>query len=155
MRKSLKEWVSTANGWQRIWLVVSSITFIYFLLLFPFIEGGKGNDFRYSQKRAIETEMVKKECLRFLTAPFEQLEEPEYDIDGKVGCYHIYSHRKYYDDHKPFTAQEYESWFEYEYWTRFFSFLGIGFLFAFLLCATAYGVGYVIAWIRKGFKKEQ
>ena len=44
-----------------------------------------------------------------MTVPFEQLKEPEYDIDGKVGYFHMYSHRKYYDDHKPFTAQEYES----------------------------------------------
>lgn len=152
-RKTLKEWLSAANGWQRIWFVASALMFLYFCVLFPISESGEGSTYRYRIKWAIEAEMKKQECASFMSQPFSQLAEPEFDATGKDGCYNIYMHRKYLENNKPITEKEYLSSFEYEYWERLLGFAGMGLLIAVVLSALLYGIGAVVSWVINGFKK--
>lgn len=154
-RKSIKQWLADANGWRRIWFVATVLTFLYFCFLFPFIQSGDGNAYRYRTKWAIEEEMKNPLCAEYMNKSFAQLIEPEYNNSGKVGCYNIYSHRKYLKDNKSITENEYKSDFEREHWERVFGYALMGFIAAFLLSGFVYGFGVVTAWIVRGFKRNE
>jgi hypothetical protein len=44
-RKSLKQWLVAANGWQRIWFVGTVVCLIYFVVVFPIAETNKESSF--------------------------------------------------------------------------------------------------------------
>jgi hypothetical protein len=154
-RKSLKQWLADANGWRRIWFVATILTLIYFCLLFPFTQSSDGNAYRYRTKWAIEAEMKNPICAEYMNKMFSELKEPEYETNGKDGCYNIYSHRKYLKDNKPITEDEYLTNFEKEHWERILGFAVMGLISAIVLSAFVYGVGVVTSWIIKGFKKSE
>jgi hypothetical protein len=153
--KSLNQWLADANGWRRIWFVATILTFLYFCLLFPFIQSGDGNAYRYQTKWAIEAEMKNPICAEYMNKSFAELREPEFDTNGKNGCYNIYSHRKYLKDNKSITEDEYQSNFEKEHWERILGIAAMGLLFAIVLSAFVYGTGIVISWVIKGFQKSE
>jgi hypothetical protein len=154
-RKSLKEWLADANGWRRIWFVATLLTFLYFCLLFPFIQSADGNAYRYSTRRAIESEMKNPICAVYMSKAFSELREPEFDTSGLNGCYNIYLHRKYLKDNKSINENEYQSNFEKEHWERILVYGAMGLIYAIVLSAFVYGVGFVTSWIIKGFKKSE
>lgn len=152
-RQSLKQLLAHANGWQRIWFVTTVLTFLYFCLLFPFIRSVDGSDYRYSTLRAIEAEMKNPICAEYMSKSFSEPREPAFDKSGMNGCYNIYLHRKYLKDNKSITEKEYQSKLEEEHSERVLGFAAIGLISAILLSVFVYGVGFVISWIIKGFKK--
>jgi hypothetical protein len=148
-----KDWLLKTNGWQRIWFVTSALGFTYFILLFPIIESNKGSNYRFDTKWAIEKEFKKKECIPYITQPFESLQEPEFDLSGDTSCYNIYSYRKYSENHSPISEQNYQNEFSRNEWNIYFIALSLGILIALFLAAFSYGIGFVIAWIIRGFRK--
>ena len=152
-RRSLKLWLIDANGWQRIWFVCSVVCFMYFIVIFPFMETKRGNSFRYERLWAAEKEMKNQICALYMTEEVGKLAKPEYSNDGST-CYHIYSHRYYSDDKRPITETIYQEYFgsnEREIWLRC---IGLGFMLATLLTASFYGLGVVTSWVINGFKKS-
>lgn len=150
---SLKKWLTGANGWQRIWFVCSALCFLYYLVVFPLTETNSGSSFRYNTKWTIEKEMKNPECAKYMSAPFNQLAEPEYSANGEKGCFHIYIHRKYLDGNDQLTEKSYEQHFVNEERMRWLTFIGIGALFAILLSGLAYVIGIVVSWVIKGFQR--
>jgi hypothetical protein len=148
-----KDWLSKSNGWQRIWFVSTAFTFAYFVLIFPLIESNNGSSYRYKTKWAIEKELKKKECAEYVTQPFETLIEPEFDLSGDLGCYNIYDHRKYTENHNPINEKKYQNDFILREWSIFLYAMGLGILIAGFLSAIVYGIGFIFAWIVKGFHK--
>ena len=151
-RKSLKQWLIAANGWQRIWFVCSVICFLYFVIIYPLVEVDKGSSFRYEMRWATEKEMKNPNCLTYMNSEFSSLSEPQYSNDGST-CYHIYSHRRYADDNKPITEEIYRQSFVSNERQTWLIYIGIGFFVAIFLVAFVYGVGVVLRWIIKGFRK--
>jgi hypothetical protein len=93
-------------------------------------------------------------CAPYMSEDFNKLVEPEYSNDGST-CWQIFTHRKYSDDKKSFTEEQYRDDFgsnERELWLYH---IGIGFLFSTFLIAFVYFVGVVISWVIKGFKKSE
>lgn len=146
-----KEWLNDSNGWQRIWFVATLVMVSYFVFVFPFVETGRHNMFEYEEYRAIEKEFRREECARYMSERFEKLEEPDFSANSDTGCYRIYRSRKSLPDHKPVTLDGYQKEFESAHWDRFFIAMASGFLFASLLSTIIYGIGYVFAWVLKGF----
>lgn len=153
-RKSLKQWLADANGWRRIWFVCSVICFIYFIVIFPLSETNKGNSFKFDGLRAAEREMKNAVCAPYMSEDFNKLVEPEYSTDGS-SCYHIFIHRKYSDDNKPFTEKQYQDDFKSNEREAWLMYIGLGFLISIFLSAFVYSLGFVTSWVIKGFKKSE
>lgn len=151
---SLKAWLKTSNGWQRIWFIGSVAGLFYYCVLFPLQEAGKGNSYKYDTKWKIEAEMKKSECAPYMSQPFNQLTEPAYPNTDE-GCYYIYSHRKYSDDNKSITKESYEADFESKYREALYTYFGIGLVIATVLSLLIYGCGVLVAWVLKGFKSKE
>jgi hypothetical protein len=152
-RKSVKQWLIAANGWQRLWFVGSVMCFLYGIIIFPLTESNKGSLFRYEGLWSAEKEMKNPICAPYMNGEFDKLIIPDYSTDGST-CYHIYSHRQYSDDHKPITESTYQQHFqssEREMWLKL---IGFGFVLSTLLNAFVYGVGVVVTWVVKGFKRN-
>jgi hypothetical protein len=154
-QQSLKKWLSSANGWQRIWFVCSCLTFLYYLVVYPLSESNAGNSFRYNTKWSVEKEMKNPQCAIYMSAPFNQLAEPEYSANGEKGCYHIYVHRQFLDGNVAITESSYKESFTREERERWMTFLGMGALIATVLTAFAYGCGTVVSWVIQGFKRSK
>lgn len=153
-RKSLKQWLIAANGWQRIWFVCSAVCFLYFVIIYPLVGVDKGSSFRYEMRWATEKEMKNPACASYMSSEFDKLAEPQYSNDGST-CYHIYSHRRYADDNKPITEAIYQQRFVSKERQAWLIYIGIGFAAATFLAAFVYGVGAVVRWIVKGFRKGE
>ena len=145
--------IARTNGWQRLWIVTTVATFLYFCLWFPLDEAGKQDVWRYQTRSAIEAEMIRQECANYMTAPLDQLKEPPFDISGAVGCYNIFTYRQFQEGKAPITAKSYEDSFESASWNALFTYVGIGFLLAMTLSGFTYGVGFIVAWIIRGFQR--
>ena len=150
---NIKNWLYIANGWQRIWFVVAVVGVLYFSLVWPFTENSSGNQYRYQRLRDIEAEMSKPECAVYMNQPFSQLTQPTFPTKGE-GCYHIYTHRKFLANNKTITKEQYLNDFESEYRQRIFESSLAGFLMATTLSALLYGLGVLVAWVVKGFRKK-
>lgn len=153
-RKTLKQWLVNANGWQRIWFVSSVVFFLHFIIIYPLMEADKGRLFRYEMRWAAEKEMKNPICASYMSEEFGKLAEPMYSTDGS-SCYHIYSHRRYSSSQKPITKNMYEDYFsvnEREIWLEY---MGLGFMLASLLSGFLYFLGLVVSWVIKGFKKSE
>ncbi len=151
-RRSLKQWMLAANGWQRIWFVFTIASFGYFLVFYPLAESNKGSSYRYESRWTIEKEMQNPLCAPYMSEPFEKLVEPEFDLDAK-GCYSIYSHRKYREGN-PITPESYRDRFSSEEREIWLTFIGMGLFIAVLISALTYGFGVIVAWVIKGFRKS-
>ena len=150
---NIKNWLYIANGWQRIWFVVTVAGVLYFSLLWPFTENSSGNKYRYQRLRDIEGEMSKPECAVYMSQPFSQLVQPNFPTKGE-GCYHIYTHRKFLANNKTITKEQYLNDFESEYRQRLVESSVAGFLMTTFLSALIYGLGVFVAWVMKGFRKK-
>ena len=153
-RKSLKQWLTAANGWQRIWFVGSVVCFLYFIVIYPLTESDKGRSFRYEMLWAAEKEMKNPICASYMSSDFDKLISPEFSTDGST-CYHIYSHRQFSEDKKPITAEIYQQHFQSREREMWLMFIGIGALISSFWVAVVYAVGVVVSWVIKGFKKSE
>lgn len=153
-RKSLKQWLVDANGWQRIWFVSSVVCLLYFVVMWPLTQANIGSSFRYEMRWATEREMKNPMCTPYMTQKFNELAEPKFSSDGST-CYHIYSHRKYSDDQKPITESIYQQNFDANERQTWLMYIGMGLFVSVFLSAFVYGLGKVTSWIIKGFKRSE
>ena len=153
-RKYLKHWLVAANGWQRIWFVCSAICFLYFVIIYPLSETRKNSIIRYEMLWAAEKEMRNPNCASYMGSEFRGLAEPQYSNDGST-CYHIYSHRKYADDNAPITEEIYQQRFVSNERQAWLIHIIIGFFTATFMAAFVYGIGVVVGWIIRGFRKGE
>jgi hypothetical protein len=153
-RKSLKQWLIAANGWQRIWFVCSLITILYYAIIYPIQESNKGSSFRYQMLWAAEREMKNPLCGTYMQGDFGTLIEPKYSEDGST-CYNIFVHRKYLEGNKSITESSFNENFKKEERERWLMHIGIGLLISTMFSALLYGLGVIVAWIIKGFKGKE
>ena len=151
-RKSLKQWLTDANGWKRIWFACSVVCVLYFVIFYPIAEYGNGKSFRYERLWAAEREIKNPLCAPYMTNDFLKLSEPQYSTDGST-CYHIYSHRQYSDDKKPITITSYQQDFNDKERNMWLMLVAMGFFIGIVLSLFVFGLGSVTAWIVRGFRK--
>lgn len=152
----LKNWLRIANGWKRLWFVLSAFGFFYATVINPFVLTSKSNLSQYQYRWAVEKELKKPECQLYSAKPLAELVEPEYqDSEGNQGCYHIYNYRKYNNPTKvPYTMDDLDRDFRQELWGEIFVLAGLGLLGAIVLSVVMYFLGVVVAWVAMGFKKR-
>ena len=59
-------WLRNANKWQRLWFVLSCLSFFYGFLIFPFVETADSAKYDRFTIYDITEEMTKPECKIFL-----------------------------------------------------------------------------------------
>jgi len=152
----MRAWLRNSNGWQRLWIVISSLSLFYGILIFPFLATENQSQSRYEYRRAVEREMRNPECTVFMQEAFQKLTEPKYtDSDGRSGCYHIYNYRKYHNQTTvPYTEEVLNKDFHQQGVIDFFGLAGIGVLLALVFSGLIYGTGATIRWIRRGFASK-
>ena len=154
--KSPKAWIKTANGWERLWLVITAASVLYA------VTGGTatliepGNKYRYENRSAILREMSRPQCAAYMNRPFNELPKPEYynssDYVAKPTCLYIYQEREAYDPTTvPYTEEVYRSRFSASYYSLLFEMMGGSLLVALGFSILLYLFGWVAAWIRWGF----
>lgn len=152
----LKTWLRTANGWRRLWFVLSAFGLFYMAVINPFVLRTSDNLSAYQYRWAVEKELKNPECRPYSTRPFTELTEPEYqDSEGNKGCYHIYNYRKYHNPTKaPYTADDLNKDFRSEVWSEILALSGLGLVGAAVISAIVYFLGAIVAWVLMGFRKK-
>jgi len=151
-----KNWLRTANGWKRLWFVLSAFGLLYATLVNPFVLSSQHHLSRYQYRWAVERELKNQECQLYSIKPLAELSEPEYqDSEGNKGCYHIYNYRKYNNPTKaPYTSDDLDSDFRREIWGDILVLSGVGLIGAIVLSSGVYFLGVIVAWVVMGFKKS-
>ena len=149
-----KNWMRAANGWKRLWLVLSVLGFLYATVLNPLFGNNLSYQSRYEYRTAVERELNNPLCLAYTLRPLAELVEPEFtDAYGSEGCYHIYNQRKFNNPTKvPYTAEDLDSEFQQEVRGEMLALAGIGFVGSLMLSALVYFLGVVVAWVVSGFR---
>lgn len=152
----LKNWLRTANGWKRLWFVLSAFGLFYMMVVNPFVLSSQNNLSRYQYRWAVEKEFKNPDCQQYSMKPLIELTEPEYqDSEGNKGCYHIYNYRKYNNPTKvPYTTDDLDKDFTQELWSEILGLSGFGVVGAIVLSALVYFLGAVVAWVITGFRKK-
>lgn len=152
----IKNWLRTANGWRRLWFVLSAFGLLYMILINPFVLSNQSSLSRYQYRWAVERELKNPECRLYSIKPLVELTEPEYqDSGGNKGCYHIYNYRKYNNPTKvPYVSDDLDSDFRREVWGEILVLSGLGAVGAIVLSALVYFLGVVVAWVTTGFRKQ-
>lgn len=147
----LKTWLQQANGWKRLWFVLSSISILYMVLINPFVLNDKNNISKYEWKWKVEDDFKKPECITYIEKPINLLIHPK---DGST-CIYLYAERKIRQEHDvyPYTLEKYESDFEWREWKNILGIMGGGLLITIIISGLVYFFGVIINWIRIGFKK--
>jgi hypothetical protein len=142
---------SRLNGWRRLWLALTVFAAIIAVLGGFLQGGGSGGSWQYDQ--AVRNEFDNPACVETATRPFNQLVEPEFDSEGKGGCWHIYTHRQFQSDPDRILTMEL-----YRHDQTVYIWKSIGVLSAIYLAmvligsAIVYALGKTVAWIRVGFR---
>ena len=146
----LKTWLQQANGWRRLWFVLSSISILYMILINPFVLNNQTNHFSYERKWKIEDDFENPVCKPYIEQSIKTLTEPEFGSS----CYYLYSERRYQEhDVYPYTLEKYESDFEWREWKNILGIMGGGLLITIIISGLVYLFGVIIKWISIGFKK--
>lgn len=146
--EKIKEWLSNANGWQRLWFVGSLIFILYSAVIWPVNNGGAMYYGDYFKIGPLEKN---PECQVFFDKPFGQLAKPSYEHE----CYEVYAAREIYGDSIPgnFTAEKYLNRLREIHDNHIMEGRLFGLVGSLLITILVYGSGLVFAWIVKGFKK--
>jgi hypothetical protein len=138
------------NGWQRLWLVGTICLGLWFIGWWPLMQAGEQHFRSWDYRQTIEKEFANPACRDYQVLPTAALREPAY---GQA-CYHIYLSRKYDDTGTvPYTLAVYDGNRDTHWRNVYLAGLGIGVVGTVTLSALVYLVGWVIAWILRGFRR--
>jgi hypothetical protein len=138
------------NGWQRLWLVGSICLGLWFIGWWPLTQAGEQHFQSWDYRRAIEKDFADSGCRDYQLRPIDALREPSFD----QGCWHIYTSRKYDDTRTvPYTLAAYDRNRDAHWRNVYLTSLSIGTVGAVIVSALVYFVGWVIAWIIRGFRR--
>ncbi len=147
--------LSSLNGWQRLWLVGSLISFLYFVGFRPLEESEKQRavlNELYSDARG---DFASPNCSQYQTAPFLILAEPKGQEFKPGSCSHIWRKRKDASNvDAPYTEADFLRSFENSLSHHYRAYLTMGLISAVAFSFFSYFVGWVFSWILKGFKKN-
>ena len=131
------------NGWQRIWLVLTTLALLY-ALGWGLVEGSKGGGERVRQE--VVDGFRSPECKQVLDMPALSKLSPE----PQRPCWELYLYRSIYENAAT-TAEGYRKDIESRRREWMLGTLGVGLAFWGIGCAALYLCGWITAWIRRGF----
>jgi hypothetical protein len=151
-----RAWLKNANGWRRLWFVLSVFGLFFAVVINPFNENSRGYSSRLEFRLKVEEDLQNPECRDYYTKPLNQLVEPPFlDEDGNERCWHLFTHRKFDDPTTvPYTLADLKRNFTKEERNNLLVLSAFGFVVTAILSALVYWLGLVVAWVIGGFKKQ-
>lgn len=158
----LSVWLSSLNGWKRVWLVFCVCVFVYFLIVWPFSSTLNLRDNYSVQQSNVMRDVNSGKCAAYISQPFSTLTEPSYPasvdevgerILGPLPCYHVYNYRKYNTDGKSLSVAEVNLYYSAQQSKAYWQAFGVGAALAVAICLLLYALGATIAWVLRGFRK--
>lgn len=145
------KFLSRMNGWQRLWFVLTAGALLVFGLIYPYTQAYKYSYSQYGYREDLKKDLSSPFRINYITRPFSRLVEPPYSPDGR-NCWHLYTTRKYEDiDTYPYSISAYDN---KESKRKREDYLTGALMYGVLVLIASgllYLVGFLIAWIRRGF----
>jgi hypothetical protein len=139
------------NGWQRLWLVFTTLSFIGFGVLYPLSFYGPTWGERQYRESFIK-DLQSPACSAYISKPLRDLVEPPFSEGGT--CWHLYTSRRYGKaDIFPYTIERYDEVQAQQDREFVLEGMAVAGGITLFLSALLYGTGFLIAWIRRGFAK--
>lgn len=142
------------NGWQRLWLALTVAALLAYGIVYPFIYAGAYvfGSYHYEERQHLLKDLASPNCSKYATKPLIQLEQPGWGEGGS--CYHLYQARKYGDPSVvPFKIETFDEWTDRRYYENLSWTMAITSAITLVCAGLVYFLGFVIAWIRRGFAK--
>lgn len=133
------------NGWQRLWVALSCAALVY-ALGWGFVQGASGGGERV--RADVVTAFGNPLCRPALEMPAQSKLSAEPDGDGP--CWELYLYRSIYEN-ASVTADGYVKDIEARRRDWMLSSVGIAIAIWAIAATLSYGIGWVIAWVRRGF----
>ncbi len=154
--EKIKYWLQKANGWKRLWFVLSVVGLLYMTTIQPFILTRDTTSYLAKQRLAADIELTRSECKPFSKNSLTDLKIPEYqDEFGFKGCYHLYNWRTFNNPTKvPYTSDDLKTDFQKEVWKIIIQYSAVSALIATIISALVYFIGMIAAWVVNGFRDK-
>lgn len=141
------------NGWQRLWLVGTVVTWLVVAVFMPMKwQADRLN--RYDQsglQEKLESDVYSGKCSCYMTEPFSSLPQPEY----QGACYYLYTARavnvRKAGDIIPFNLELLDTVTRDSRVNAYWSNMGVLSIITLIGSALVYLAGLTIRWIAAGF----
>lgn len=148
-----KSWLQRANGFQRLWLVLSVLFVLYMTLVWPFSQSLDMIGAEIT-RIGVEGDLDNPACKPYQEKPLSELREPpnpRTNIPSTSTCWWLYKERqrKHYEL-PPYTHEILRA--DYPKWEGMLGYSATGLVLSIMASALAYGVGAVVAWVLRGFR---
>ena len=156
----MKNWLRKANGWQRIWFVITSIGLFLSIFILPFVLSWDINIGERREQRKIINQIQTPECLPYTIKPMKELKPIKATGSDYEACGSIYYFRKLsdYPNNTPITAEKVNKAIVEKMWKNIFAYLAILLSLTIITSVLVYGLvkysNIFIKWIYKGFKEN-
>src|SRR5262245_15649992 len=142
------------NGWQRLWFVLTCLAFVGFGVAYPFLFINQTDLAESDYRRRLIRDLDSPRCRDYAIRPLSQLTEPPFDFEGG-GCYHLYLSRQFGNKSgiEPYTLAAYDAHRAADKREQFFIGVAIFGGFVLVVSALVYFLGFLVAWIRRGFRQ--
>jgi hypothetical protein len=139
------------NGWRRLWLVLTCLALVAALWGSAYIGLETNNSpGSWDYSRSLEAAIENPGCASFLTTPFNDMKEPDFSSP----CWYIYTTRSYDREAPlPYSMERHYSQNSIERWEAFGIALAILIPMVLIGSALVYLAGWLVAWIRRGFRQ--
>ncbi|MFC5068863.1 hypothetical protein ACFPFW_12680 [Flaviflagellibacter deserti] len=126
---------------------------LWFGLIHPLYEAYHYRSWDWDQRRDLERDLLNPNCVEYRSRPVEDLREPAWSATEST-CYRLYTVRKIWKPALPFTIDHWDAIRASEKRNAFLAMAGAFTLATLLVAGLVYFAGFLLAWIRAGFRKQ-
>lgn len=142
------------NGWQRLWVCLSGLSLLTFGLVMPWHEvvSSRNSPVRWEMRAKAELEAASGQCNDYVTKEFSSLKAPQYRLDENT-CYYIYSARQFSETKGPYDREKLDAEERSKTYSEALTFMAMCSVGVLIVCGIVYLLGWLVAWVRRGFAK--
>lgn len=148
-----RAWLQRANGFQRLWLVLSVLFVLYMTLVWPFSKSMERIGAEIT-RIGIEGDLDNPVCRPYQEKPLSELREPpnpRTNMPSTSTCWWLYhERRKKHYELPPYTREMLQA--DYPKWEGMLGYSATGLVLSITTSALVYGIGAVVAWVLRGFR---
>ncbi|WHQ70102.1 hypothetical protein [Methylorubrum extorquens] len=142
------------NGWQRLWFCLSALSLLIFGIVYPYVTiiDGVNSQSNWEYRNVTRSEVWSGQCDDYVNKEFSQLQEPRYSSTENT-CYHIYNSRRFSATQGPYDEERLAAERLSEARWDALGFVAIASVGVLIASGLVYFLGWMVAWVRRGFAK--